>query len=131
MSVLLPSKRTMSLHTLYSRRKIKNCQVEMRWPDLLTFEHSADGIMRLLFVAVVSGILIMNSTVFETQYGDKLVDLYLAPWWRMLIVALVITAALWCPRVGIVVALLAFFYLNDMETLISPLGRTEAREGAV
>lgn len=103
----------------------------MRWPELLTFEHSADGLMRLIFVAVVGGILIMNSTVFETQYGDKLIDLYLAPWWRILIVGFVIAAALWCPRVGIVVALLAFFYLNDMETLISPLGRTEAREGAV
>lgn len=111
--------------------KIKNCQVEMRWPDVLAFEHSADGMMRLLFVAVIGGILIMNSTVFETQYGDKLVDLYLAPWWRMLVVAFVIASALWCPRVGIVVALLAFFYLNDMETLISPLGRTEAREGAI
>ena len=37
----------------------------MRWPELLTFEHSADGLMRLIFVAVVGGILIMNSTVFE------------------------------------------------------------------
>ncbi len=103
----------------------------MRWPELLTFEHSADGLMRLIFVAVVGGILIMNSTVFEAQYGDKLIDLYLAPWWRILVVALVITAALWCPRVGIVVAMLVFFYLNDMGTLISPLGRTEAREGSM
>lgn len=103
----------------------------MRWPELLTFEHSADGLMRLLFIAIIGGILIMNSTMFEAEYGDKLVDLYLAPWWRILVVLFVITAAIWCPRVGIVVALLAFFYLNDMETLISPLGTTVAREGAV
>ena len=69
----------------------------MRWPELLTFEHSADGLMRLIFVSVVGGILIMNSTVFEAQYGDKLIDLYLAPWWRILVVALVITAALMVP----------------------------------
>lgn len=103
----------------------------MRWPELLSFDHTADGLMRLIFVAVIGGILVMNSTIFEAEYGDKLVDLYLAPWWRILVVAFVISAALWCPRVGILVALLAFFYLNDMGTLISPLGRTEAREGAM
>ena len=103
----------------------------MRWPELLSFEHSADGLMRLIFVAVVGAVLIMNSTVFEAQYGDKLIELYLVPWWRILVVLFVIAAALWCPRVGIVVGLLAFFYLNDMGTLVNPLGTTVSMEGAV
>lgn len=97
----------------------------MKWADFLTFNHSLDGFMRLLFVIIVATILIMNSTLFEAQYGDKLIDLYLKPWWRLLIILLVIASGIWCPRVGIVVALAAFFYLSDMETLISPLAVTE------
>jgi hypothetical protein len=40
--------------------------------------------------------------------------------WRILIVGLLLSAALWSPAVGILVALLLFFYLNDMETLLTP-----------
>jgi uncharacterized membrane protein len=94
----------------------------MKWPDVLSFDHSIDGLMRLILIATVGAVLVMNSTVFEVKYSDKLIDLYLQPIWRILVIFLVIAAAVWCPRVGIVIALLAFFYLNDMEALISPLG---------
>lgn len=97
----------------------------MRWPEFLKFDSSLDGSLRFLFVILFAAYLIMNSTIFEAQYGDKLIDLYLRPWWRVLIVMLVLTSILWCPRVGIVVALVAFFYLSDMETLMAPLAVTE------
>lgn len=97
----------------------------MRFPDFIKFDGSIDGIIQFIVIIIVAAILIMNSTVFETQYGDKLIDLYLRPWWRTLIILLVITSVLWHPRVGIIVALVAFFYLSDMETLMSPLAITE------
>ena len=36
-------------------------------------------------------------------------------------VFLVLASVLWCPRVGIIIALLVFFYMNDMNTLLTPL----------
>lgn len=91
----------------------------------MKLSESADNLMRIVFVVIIGAILIVNSTLFEAQYGDKLIDLYTRPWWRILAVILVIAGAIWCPRVGIVIALLVFFYLNDMETLVSPLGITQ------
>ena len=42
------------------------------------------------------------------------------PWWRIMVIFLVVSSAVWCPRVGILIALIAFFYLSDMNTLITP-----------
>jgi uncharacterized membrane-anchored protein len=94
----------------------------MKWSDFLSFDNSVDGLLRLVFVALAAGFLIMYSMIFESQYSDKLIDLYTKPWWRILLVILIIASAIWCPRVGILVALVGFFYFSDMETLISPLG---------
>jgi len=94
----------------------------MKWPDSLAFKNSMDGLFRLLFVIVIGALLVMYSMVFEAEYNDKLIDLFLRPWWRIMVIVLVIAAGLWCPRVGILVALAAFFYFSDMETLVSPLG---------
>ena len=94
----------------------------MKWSDALTFKNSMDGLFRLIFVLVTGALLVMYSMVFEAEYNDKLIDLFLRPWWRILVVVLLIMAGLWCPRVGILVALAAFFYFSDMETLVSPLG---------
>jgi ethanolamine transporter EutH len=94
----------------------------MKWPEALAFKGSLDGLFRMLFVIIAGGILVMYSMVFEAEYSDKLIDLFLKPWWRILVVVLLIAAGIWCPRVGILVALVVFFYLSDMETLVSPLG---------
>lgn len=71
----------------------------------------------ILFAVVV---IIQYSSVFEQEYHTKLINLYMYPWWRMLIIFLVISAAIWCPRIGILVAVVVFFYLSDMNTLITP-----------
>ena len=49
-----------------------------------------------------------------------MVDFYVQPWWRFLIVSLVAVASWWSPRVGLVTALAVFLYLNDMDILTSP-----------
>lgn len=92
----------------------------MNWPSVLTFQKTSDGVMRAFAVLLFAGIAIMYSMRFEAEYSKKLVDLYIQPWWRFLVVGLLIASALWCPRVAIVVALVVFFYLSDMDTLITP-----------
>ncbi len=86
----------------------------------LKFTPDVDGVARSIFALVFAAVVVIYSTSFEVNYSQKLIDLYLQPWWRMLVVFLVIASSIWCPRVGILVALAVFFYLSDMETLITP-----------
>ena len=95
-----------------------------KWPEILQFSNTLDGMLRLVFVAIAGVCLIVYSMPFETQYPAKLIDLYMYPWWRFLATLLVLTAAIWCPRVGILVALVVFFYLGDMHTLLTPFAST-------
>ena len=81
---------------------------------------NTDGIFRALAVVLVGIVIVKYSTIFEEEYSQKLTDLYIHPWWRILVVLLVLSASIWCPRVGILVALVVFFYLSDMNTLITP-----------
>ncbi len=90
------------------------------WPSFLSFQGTTDGIFRAIAVLVAAVVIVRYSTIFEQEYTEKLTDLYIHPWWRILVVLLVLTAVIWCPRVGILVALLVFFYLSDMNTLIMP-----------
>jgi len=90
------------------------------WPSFLTFDRNANGIACAVVILLTAGILLRYGTVFEQEYGPVLTHLYQYPMWRILIVGLLLSAALWSPAVGILVALLLFFYLNDMETLLTP-----------
>lgn len=90
------------------------------WPSFLSFHGNTDGTFRALAVIFIGVLIIKYSTLFEEAYSQKLIDLYILPWWRILVVLLVLTAAIWCPRVGILVALFVFFYLSDMNILIKP-----------
>jgi hypothetical protein len=72
-----------------------------------------------VLISLFSYILLFGS-VFEESYSKEMVDLYVQPWWRILIVCLVVIAAWWSPRVGLVMALAVFLYLNDMDILTSP-----------
>ena len=92
----------------------------MNWVSFLKFEGTMDGTMRAIAVIAIALVIIFYSTVYEHEYSKKLTDLFIQPWWRLLVVILVLSGAIWCPRVGILMALLVFFYLSDMETLITP-----------
>jgi hypothetical protein len=96
----------------------------MKWPEILTFNSGTDGFMRLLVVTVATIILVMYSTIFEVEYNSKLIELYMYPWWRILSVLLILAGSLWCPRVGILVALVIFMYLADINTLLTPFATT-------
>lgn len=90
----------------------------MSW---LSFDGTTDGIFRALFVFLAIFVIVYYSSLMERPYHQKLAQLYLHPWWRVLVILLVLSAALWCPRVGILMAFIAFLYMNDMNTLIQPL----------
>ena len=60
---------------------------------------------------------ILHSSIFGKQYPASLQQLYNYPWWRLLVVSLVGIGAWWCPRVGLALAIVVFFYLNTMAAL--------------
>jgi hypothetical protein len=82
---------------------------------------SLNDIGRIIVIALVCIFIVRNAAVYEEEYNRKMIDLYIYPWWRILIVLLLIASAVWCPTVSIVVAFLIFLYLSDMNTLIAPL----------
>ena len=90
------------------------------WLENLSNRHSSDGVFRVIFVILASIFLVNYSSLFEEHYSEKLTELYIHPWWRILVVLLVVTSAMWCPRVGIIIAFIVFFYLSDMNTLVTP-----------
>ena len=80
-----------------------------------------DTILRTVVVVLACLFIVRYASLYEEEYNKKLIDLYVYPWWRILVVFLLIASAYWCPIVSIVIALLTFFYLSDMNTLIAPL----------
>lgn len=90
----------------------------MSW---LSIDNSTDGIFRTLAVFLGVFVMVYYSTLMERPYHQKLALLYTYPLWRILVVLLVLFAALWCPRVGIIMAFIVFLYLHDMNLLITPL----------
>jgi hypothetical protein len=77
-----------------------------------------DKIMRNVVVVLLLGWLLWNASVFEAPYPIRSVNLYPYPGWRFLIIFMVFLGAVWCPRVGLAAALVAFFYLSDMKILL-------------
>jgi hypothetical protein len=83
-----------------------------------------DKALRNLVVVFVLAYVLFFGSVFEATYPTRLVELYAYPWWRLAIVGLVGLGAWWCPRVGLALAIAAFFYLNDIHTLTTPFINT-------
>ena len=98
--------------------------MKTQWPSFLSFQGNIDGVFRAIVVTIAAVIIVKYSTLFEEEYSKKLTELYIYPWWRIIIVLLVLTSAIWCPRVGILISLIVFFYLSDMNTLITPFSNT-------
>jgi len=81
----------------------------------------SENFIKLGVILIILFFLLHSGSVFETSYSSNLVELYAFPWWRLLVVCLVLIGAWWCPRIGILLALAAFFYLNDMHSLTNPV----------
>jgi hypothetical protein len=79
-----------------------------------------DNVLEGGVLAILFSYILFFGSVFEESYSKEMVDLYVQPWWRILIVCLVAVASWWSPRVGLTMALAVFLYLNDMDILTSP-----------
>jgi hypothetical protein len=91
-----------------------------------------DGVLDAAARTIVTSIFFIwnlyEGSVFESPYDRTLVRLYSFPLFRFALVLLVLVAAYWCPRVGIMVALAVFFYIEDMEKLRRPWVTYEKKE---
>ena len=85
-----------------------------------------DTTLRIAVMTILFGFLLLNGSVLEVQYPHNVVELYDFPWWRFILVALVIAATSWCPFVGMATAVAVFFYLNDMFLLTARSFRNQS-----
>lgn len=91
-------------------------------------ENLTDATARILVVSILFIWNLYEGSVFEAPYDKTLVNLYGFPLFRFVLVLLVLVASYWCPRVGIMVALTVFFYIEDMEKLRKPWITYEKKE---
>jgi len=79
-----------------------------------------DDSVRYLLIGVLFLLVLLYGSSFEVPYSKNLVDLHAIPLWRFALVLMVLFAAFWSPRVGILAALVVFCYLSDLEKLTTP-----------
>lgn len=91
----------------------------MKIGNLFTAGTKEEGWLRTATATLLLVYVALYSTVFEVHYPRRLVELYKQPYWRLIVVGLVGLGTWWCPRVGLALGLIVFFYLNDMDTLSS------------
>lgn len=82
---------------------------------------ATEDTLRILLLSVLTVLIIYNSTLFEREYNDKLMILYTYPWWRFLLVFMIIAASTWSSEMAVLIAFAIFFYLSDMNTLVQPI----------
>jgi hypothetical protein len=91
-------------------------------------ENLTDATARILVTSIFFIWNLYEGSVFEAPYDKTLVSLYGFPLFRFVLVLLVLVASYWCPRVGVMVALAVFFYIEDMEKLRQPWVTYEKKE---
>ena len=97
------------------------------WISSLNPGGKADGIARLVAALVFFAWNLFEGSLFHTPYSTQLVLLYKYPLWKILLVALIIISALWCPTVAIMVVLAVYFYLSDLNILTQPIAQVNSQ----
>jgi hypothetical protein len=77
-----------------------------------------DVSLKLSLTIVLIVWLYSSGTIFESEYYDKLVDLYTKPWWKWLVIGLLIASLMWCPSFAMALTMGIFFYFADIEALV-------------
>ncbi len=77
-----------------------------------------EQILKVFVVGCLALYALLASTIFEVEYPKKFIQLYPHPWWRLLLIVLVILGWRWSPIVGTLLAVVVFFYLHDMFILM-------------
>ena len=79
-----------------------------------------DATARIIVTAIFFIWNLYEGSVLESPYPIELVKLYKYPFWRIMLIFMVIAATFWCPRVGAMLTLAVFFYMEDLEKLVRP-----------
>ncbi len=87
-----------------------------------------DATARVIVTAAFFAWNLYEGSVFEAPYDKVLTTVYGFPLFRLTLLLLVLAATYWCPRVGSMVALAVFFYIEDMEKLRRPWVTYETKE---
>ena len=74
--------------------------------------------LKLSLTIIIIVWLYSSGTIFESEYYDKLVDLYTQPWWKWILIGLLIAGSVWCPSFAVALLMGIFFYFADIEALI-------------
>ena len=90
------------------------------WISALKPGGRTDMIARIVATVVFFLWNFFQGSLFHTPYSTQLVLLFKYPLWRILLVALLIISALWCPTVAIMVVVAVYFYLSDLNILTEP-----------
>lgn len=80
-------------------------------------------ILEMSILLILGSFLLFHGTAFEVPYPPMSVQLYDFPWWRLLIVWLVILGTSCSPVIGMATAAAAFFYLQDMHLFTNPFSK--------
>jgi hypothetical protein len=77
-----------------------------------------DASLKILLSIILLIWLYNFGTIFESEYHEKLVNLYTNPWWRWMLVGLLVISTEWCPSFAIALLMSIFFYFADINSLV-------------
>jgi hypothetical protein len=102
---------------LFPCRRMDNLHGPALWSKMQEPYNMMDGALRIIATAAFFIWNFYEGSVFESPYTLGQVKLYSFPLWRLALLILVFLAALWCPKVGAMVAVAVFFYFEDLQKL--------------
>lgn len=98
-------------------RRMEQIQSSANFLKLMEPYNMIDGALRIILTATFFIWNFYEGSVFESPYTMGQVKLYSYPFWRLALVILIFLAAMWCPKVGAMVAVAIFFYFEDLHKL--------------
>ena len=82
---------------------------------LHTYSNTIETVLKNVILLILLIWNVLEGSVFENEYPYIFVKLYTVPIWRLMLLALVLTGAMWNRSIGIMMAFTYFFYEMDME----------------
>jgi hypothetical protein len=76
-----------------------------------------DNVLKLSILFLLAVWIFSRALLYQAEYPTRLVELYNEPLWRIALIVLTITAFMWCPSIGILLAFAVIMYFSDLESL--------------
>jgi hypothetical protein len=93
----------------------------IEWEQILRPGNKADGLARLGVALLFFSLNVYYGSNLKALYPTSMISLYMYPLWRLLMVLLLLSSTLWCPRVAVMVFFAIFFYFMDLQYLLEPV----------